>query len=256
MAEPNLLTIVLPHTDATRRRLAQTVVAAAARQKYRPVELLVINATEQPLLAVTEAASAVPCREIACPSGMTPAATRNVAFDNVPSGWLSFVDYDDFFHPDRFLLQMASLVGQEPQTASVLGEQLLVDISTAFHPTRDPKTPIPAIAKKKTNRHRGIASTLVVPAQTQLRFDWTLERAEFDEYLARYRQRFPIHVLPTDDTLTTSYSWQLLSVAFFHGRNVLAPAEFFDGATDAALGPAATEYFARLLSSYGLEVSN
>jgi len=233
-----LLSAILPHHDPSRAQLCRKTVNNFVRQNYLPFELIVVNGTDTPIVtndAINgEEYKADGCvvKEIFVPSG-NAATMRNHGIQEAVGDWIAPIDNDDWFHPQRFLYQMAHRVPKRP---CLLENQLKMDISPLLEMLKENQVgeSFRPMLHLESNP-KGIPSTMIFPRvlnDSEWRYDESLNVGEHAELLDRMRQKANITpvVCPNRHTqLITGLSWPVLSVAMYHGTNELEFNQFFEG---------------------------
>lgn len=122
-ARPPVVSCCLVIGDPQRLNPARQAVEAFMRQTYPFRQLVVVNATGQPLITAPQDN----IREIAAPEADRRAVgrLRNLAADAADGEWLALWDDDDYHHPDRLLHQLAA---RREGHAGLLAYQIRFDI--------------------------------------------------------------------------------------------------------------------------------
>lgn len=234
-----LLSAILPHHDASRAQLCKKTVSNFVRQHYLPFELVVINGTEEPIITNTDIYAqeykddGCFVKEIFVKGKPNAAAMRNEGIKQAAGEWIVAVDNDDWFHPQRFLYQMAHRREGSP---CLLQQQLRVDVSPLVDLmsgdlAANSFKPLLYMYKQDT----GVASTMVFPKykkeSTELwLYDESLNSGEHEELLSRLCDGVSPVICNNNHTrLVNGLGWPLLSVAMFHGSNELQFNQFFEG---------------------------
>jgi len=106
MAKAPLVSILI--RTVGRESLVRSVASALA-QTHRPIEIVVVNAGEQPLEPMPDADD-VPIRIVECRGCNRPRAA-NGALDNARGDWLVFLDDDDTFAKDHVASLLEAVEG-------------------------------------------------------------------------------------------------------------------------------------------------
>lgn len=219
--------------------LVRKAVNNFIRQHYTPYELIIVNGTDTPVLnndiMETESMRAAGCRvrELTVTPGANAATMKNIGLKQASGDWAICTDDDDYFHPTRLMYQMAHRRESRP---CLLQYQLRLDISAVFYQPDDGPPPTTTIRPRlhMLRMDSGIPGTMLFPrvepstGQSWL-FDETLETGEYDELLTRMHQRGRLSVVCENhhSPLVAGLHWPLLSVALYHGNNLLPYEQFF-----------------------------
>lgn len=235
-----LVSCVLPVANPQRIGLARKAINGFIRQHYLPYELLVVNSTGQQILTndsmATEEMVRAGCqvRELEAVPGLPASGMKNIGLASAKGDWVICVDDDDYFHPTRLMYQMAH---RNLDCPVLLQCQLRVDISSAVRP------PVLSGAAEFAGfkpllhllqEEQGVASTMLFPRVDVVTgqawfFDAQLVTHEADELLTRFGQAGKSVVVCRNmhSPFVQGLHWPLLSVAVYHGDNVLSREQFF-----------------------------
>jgi len=239
-----LVSCILPVSNPQRIGLARKAINGFIRQHYLPYELLVINGTGQPILTndsmATEEMLRAGCqvRELEAVQGLPASGMKNVGLAAAEGDWIICVDDDDYFHPTRLMYQMAHRSADCPV---LLRCQLRVDISAAVRqPVLGGEAESPGFKPllHLLQDELGVSSTMLFPRVDEVTgkawfFDAQLVRYEAEELLSRFAQVGKSVVVCNNahSPLVQGLHWPLLSVAVYHGDNMLSREQFFVSST-------------------------
>jgi len=234
-----MLSAILIHSEPARFSLCQKAVNNFIRQHYVPFELIIVNTTEQDVVTnkaiYDEEYEHVGCfvKEIK-PQSPQPnaAAMRNCGLRVASGDWVVAVDDDDWFHPQRFLYQMAHRYGSVP---CLLRNQLKIDISRLQEldvTQQQVATFRPMLYVD--SREQGVPNTMIFPrlgskTKELWLYNENLKVGEHDELLQRITQEEgqPVVCRNQHTQLVNGMSWPMLSVAMYFGQNESTFEQFF-----------------------------
>jgi glycosyltransferase involved in cell wall biosynthesis len=242
MSSP-LLSAILPHHEPSRAQLCQKTVNNFIRQHYIPYELVIVNSTGTPIITNeeinSEAYQAEGCfvKEIFVKQSKNAATMRNHGIRSARGDWIVSIDDDDWFHPARFLYQMAR---RREGLPCLLQHQLKVDISpvSEIMKSADPQESFTPLLHVDSLEH-GLANTMLFPRiksfsseqeNTLWLYDETLNTGEHLELLGRIAVstgKSPVVCNNRNTRLLPTASLPLLSIAMYHGNNELDFNHFF-----------------------------
>lgn len=231
------VTGVLVFGDPARLKLAQRAVNVFLRQIYPNLQLVIVNATRQPVTNSLHPAVV----EITAPQA-TIGTLRNIGVDKASGDWILMWDDDDWSHPWRIVFQMACRpAGIDQGTMGVvLSSQIRCHVgrSLAFM-YREPD---------------GIPSTLLYYRGAQRYPDVNL--GDTHAFMESCRQGGMLRVVPE-----LPFPLNSLSTASYHGRNLTGEEEFMRGFGGPAvencwkLGRAESELLAAALRERGFTIN-
>lgn len=228
---PASVTAILTVVSPVRLNLARKAVNNFLRQHFSPFKLLVVNSTGQSVITNPEDLAALEqiyssVEEIHTSFG-NPSTLKNVGLRAAKTEWVICLDDDDWFHPMRLLYQMAHAETGRP---CLLQYQLRVDISKALEngTEGDPTRPMLHLLRMSN----GIPGTMLFPRVGPTGpwlFNEDLISGEYEELLARMQQADirPVICENMHNLFVSGMPWPILSVAFYHGSNVLSHEQFF-----------------------------
>lgn len=228
-----LVSCVMVFSDAKRMRAARKAVNQFVAQTYEKKQLVIINATDQPVTNVPYSA----IKEVRI-SERNPSIgfMRTKGIQVAEGGWIKQWDDDDIYDPLLLAYQMGCC---KPGHAVLLTHQIRVHTIRAIaYMHRQPE---------------GIAGTILFPKQDGLQYP--------DISLGEDRA-FWISNFATKTHLVNNYAFPLsaMQTAAYHGHNVLPVEQFmiehhspeFDGRIE--LPELEAEYLKRRLVDFGLQV--
>jgi len=246
--------MVMPIARAHRLRHARITVNTLLQQLYRPLELIVVNATGQPVFTRSTEQAPFPLQEIMVTASdwrqSSPATMRNRGILAASGAYILPVDDDDYSHPNRILHQMAAIVGSG-SAASCLRHQIRFDCHNRH--------------LRIVERADGIPGTLLFAKRLfadreQAPYNEELLQDEDLDLHAEIAERTTLRVL---DNGMPVFPGPALSIAFHHGDNI-QPREVFFGEEEPAADwkdPSLLrsrphrEFLAAALLPYGFRVS-
>lgn len=199
--EPPLISAIMPFGDPARINLARGAVSRFAEQTYQNKQLVIANGCGTPVLL----RPTVRVKEVRV-SGtrQTVGALRNAALDAADGSWVLHWDDDDLF--DASYIAYHAGARNEGQ-ATLLTNQVRFNFRES--------------AIRMLFRPEGIAATVFYPA-TAARFQQA-DRGEVEAFWIEH------WALRTKILLNYRYPSNCLSVAVYHGKNVLPVEEFMEG---------------------------
>lgn len=182
MAENPLVSVIIPIYNAG-RYLAEAIESVQS-QTYRPVEIIAIDdgSTDDSAEVARRFGSSVLYRFQA---NAGPAAARNLGVDLSQGAFLSFLDADDLWVPDKLSRQM-SILADDPDLSMVFGH-----VQQFYSPELDEET------RKKMNLTQEAmpgyhVGTMLLKRETFLRvgpFETSLKMGEFIDWHAKATEK-------------------------------------------------------------------
>ncbi len=253
----NLVSAIMPHHNSSRLGLARKAVNNFIRNAYHPYELVIVNTTPERVLTndtTSPELAALGCfvTELLVPDLSTANASilRNYGIRQAKGDWILPIDSDDWSHPFRLLYQMANrdtdrvlVAGDRLLRPVLLRNQLRVDVAPVLRDNlTETDTYKPTLHLLELSR--GVPSTILFHRNSCVqsakgdnayeRFDesytWYDEEIEVNEHaelLSRLPE--PVVVDNSHNVFTSGMQWPIMSIAVYHGNNLLSRDQFFEG---------------------------
>lgn len=249
---------ILPVLNKNYVKLAKKTVDLFLRQHFLPIELLVVNGSDVPILTENTdylAAEGITIQEIslACPQ-TNLAMLYNAGIIHTEAQWIVPLNPKIYSHPARIGYQLAQVQADEP---CLLSYQVAVDLSEAL------TTDKPVQPKVKLHRNLwGVATTIIFPrviAGELVTYNESLSYNEQEELVNRLNNK---GVVPTvccnlHTSLVDGMNWPMLSVAFYAGSTEIEKVQFQQYvAVEGKLSNADYAALARIFTLYDFQVTN
>jgi hypothetical protein len=233
--ESPMVSAILVVGQQERVKLARRAVQVFVEQHYLRKQLIIINATPAPVTNVEWHE----IKEVQVQPGPSLGILRNMGIDRADGEWIIGWDDDDWSHPYRLAYQMAH---RREGMACLLTYQLRCDVdrSTAF----------------LYHRAAGIPSTMLFP-KTLARYPDLAVAEDLAFWVNNWG--YGQHILINNET--ARFPASVMSIAFYHGRNVTSELQFMEDHTDAAfdgkwiLAAEEVEHLRSVLTEYGFKIN-
>jgi|JI10StandDraft_1071094.scaffolds.fasta_scaffold02263_23 glycosyltransferase involved in cell wall biosynthesis len=249
---------ILPVLNRNYVKLAKKTVDLFLRQHFVPIELLIVNGSDVPIITEnTEhlVAEGITLRELSLAySQFNLSALYNAGILATEAQWIVPLNPKIYSHPARIGYQLAQVQGDNP---CLLTYQIAIDLSTALATDK----PVQPTIKLIRNLW-GIATTMIFPRVIEgelVVYDETLNHNEQEELLQRLINKgtTPTFCCNLHTALVDGMNWPMLSVAFHTGSTELEKLQFDQyTAVEGKLSNADYAALARIFTLYDFQVTN